>query len=166
MKQVEQILAVRDAGNVERCHTIPHHGEYSNAKHCYGAVSLVLLLHPNPSMDLIRAIQFHDVAEYWLGDMPSPGKRAMPDAYAMYKKYEAAKLVDVLGDWPELTPEDELWFKAADQIDFLLWAMDQYSMGNQKVLTALKNVQAVIGKMELPLELRLFWESWRNSAGL
>jgi 5'-deoxynucleotidase YfbR-like HD superfamily hydrolase len=144
VKKVEQVLAVRDAGEVERAHCIPHVGSYSNAKHCYGAVSLLLLLHPNPSVELIKAVNFHDTAELWLGDIPSPGKSRMPDVRALYELHERAMLLEVFGEWPDLSEEDDTWLKAVDQVDFFLWARNQYAMGNTRILKSLENVSKSI----------------------
>lgn len=157
MRKVDQILAVRSAGDVERCHAVPHHGSYSNARHCYGAVTLLLLLHPSPSMELLKAIQFHDVAEYWLGDLPHPAKMAMPDVRALHHRYEVLKLCEVFGSWPELDDEDLAWLAAVDQMDYALWAMDQYAMGNTKILDSLSASWRHIGELNLPREAREFW---------
>ena len=69
-----RVLAAREGGNVLRCHTVPHHGQYSVGKHSYDALSLLLLLHPNPSMNLVKATLWHDCAERFVGDMPAPAK--------------------------------------------------------------------------------------------
>lgn len=50
-----RIAATREAGTVRRCHIVPHQGQYNIAQHSYGAVSLLLLLHPHPSLKIGRA---------------------------------------------------------------------------------------------------------------
>lgn len=124
---INQVLAAREGGAVERCHATPHHGTYNNAQHCYGAVSLLLILHPDPSVDLIRAVQFHDVAERWLGDMPATGKTG--PLRTEYEEAEATIQMD-LGLMPLLDQESHAWLRAVDLLDLWLWAREQLFLGN------------------------------------
>ena len=124
---INQVLAAREGGAVERCHATPHHGTYNNAQHCYGAVSLVLILHPSPSANLIRAVMFHDVAERWLGDVPATGQTGrLRDEY---EEAEARIQMD-LDLMPLLEDEDHHWLKAVDVLDLWLWTREQLFLGN------------------------------------
>lgn len=124
---INQISAAREGGAVERCHATPHIGTYNNAQHCYGAVSLILILHPNPSVNLIRAVQFHDVAERWLGDVPATGKTG--PLRSEYEEAEAAIQMD-LNLMPLLDEEDHRWLRAVDLLDLWLWTREQLYYGN------------------------------------
>jgi len=124
-----QLMAVREAGAVKRCHILPHIGHYDVAQHCYGAVSLLLLLHKEPSHNLIQAVLWHDVAERWLGDLPATAKW---DHRLLGRVYEVAEteILRGLGLNVELTAEEAAWLKTVDLLELWLWSREQRSMGN------------------------------------
>ena len=127
-----RLAATREAGTVRRCHIVPHHGQYNIAQHSYGAVSLVLLLHPNPSVSLIKAVQWHDVAERWLGDVPAPAKWDNPELGEVYERTEA-QLLNRLGLFAQLTAEEQAWLKAVDTLELWLWCREEEALGNAAV---------------------------------
>jgi hypothetical protein len=129
---VERVLAVREGGHVERCHTTPKHGGYDVAQHSYGALSLLLLLHPRPSNTLIKAILWHDVPERWTGDIPKPAKWASP-ALNDAEKILEAELLAHLGLLGILTEDDMAWLHAVDMLDFWIWTQEQAHLGNRNV---------------------------------
>jgi len=130
----ERVLAAREAGNVMRCHVVPHHGEYSVGKHSYDALSLLLILHPNPSPDLMKGILWHDGGERWVGDMPAPAKWYDDRLGQAYESAEdrARRLweLDV-----KLTPDEIEWLKAVDRIELWLWCHEQRQFGNRHIET-------------------------------
>jgi 5'-deoxynucleotidase YfbR-like HD superfamily hydrolase len=121
------LLAARESAQVERCHTLPHIGSYSVGQHCYGALALLLLLHKSPSLDLIKAVAFHDLPERWLGDIPSPGKTG-----AIAKAFQAteAEIFEKLGLQFDLTDDDKFWLKLVDVLDLWVWTKEQQTLGN------------------------------------
>ena len=122
------IRAARESAQVERCHTIPHIGSYTVGQHCYGALALLLLLHENPSIGLIKAVAFHDLPERWLGDVPGPGKNgAIADAFADAESAIFTKL----GMLFHLTDEDRFWLKLVDILDLWLWSLEQETLGSR-----------------------------------
>jgi hypothetical protein len=127
-----KVAATREGGMVRRCHAIPHHGLYNIAQHSFGAVSLLLLLHPNPSLNLIKALQWHDVAERWLGDMPGPAKTVNGDLGEVYERVESRVLFQ-LGLSPDLQPEEQHWLKAMDVLELWLWCREEEALGNRNV---------------------------------
>src|SRR3990167_4251093 len=79
MKKVHHAIRVaRQAGRVERLHTVPHHVPHSVASHSWSVAVLILLLHPKPSVRLLKAALLHDAAEAEIGDLPSPSKLKYP----------------------------------------------------------------------------------------
>lgn len=121
------ITAVRESAQVERCHTIPHIGSYSVGQHCYGALSLLLLLHDNPSLALIKAVAFHDVPERWSGDVPSPGKTcAIAEAFSIAED----EILEKLGLRFDLLKNEARWLKLVDVLDLWLWEIEQRALGN------------------------------------
>jgi 5'-deoxynucleotidase YfbR-like HD superfamily hydrolase len=122
-----QILAARESAQVERCHTLPHIGSYTVGQHCYGALALLLLLHEAPSLNLIKAVAFHDLPERWLGDIPSPGKLG-----SLAKSFEEveAEIFEKLGFKFDLADDDKYWLKLVDALDLWCWAKEQQMLGN------------------------------------
>lgn len=139
----ELITILREAGKIERCHTIPHHGTYTTGQHCHDMLSLLFALHPEPSMDLVRAIQTHDVGERWIGDIPGPAK------YTNHKMSETADEAEFdcrysIGVISTLTRQESEWLKALDKIELWLWAKDQVALGNKNVDEVLTLVEGYI----------------------
>jgi 5'-deoxynucleotidase YfbR-like HD superfamily hydrolase len=128
-----QISAVREAGAVKRCHVVPHTGHYDVAQHCYGVVSLLMLLHPKPSNNLIMASLWHDTAERWLGDMPTTAKWYDDVLGRVYNATED-KLMKNIGLANELTNEEVNWLKTVDLLELYLWCREQEFMGNRNVV--------------------------------
>lgn len=132
---VERVLATREGGNVRRCHVVPHQDEYTVGKHSYDAVSMLLVLHPNPSIHLVKALLWHDCAERWCGDMPATAKwynESLAEAYNLAE-------IGFMQDWEfyegfeEFTDDDYLWLNAIDKLELWLWCKDQLASGNQHI---------------------------------
>lgn len=122
----------REAGNVARCHTLPHHGNYSVASHSWHALALLFLLHPQPSHALIWSLAFHDVAERFFGDQPTQAGWANPALREAQKEAEATALRKLGATFP-LTADDEQWLSCLDKLELLLWCEDQMALGNKHV---------------------------------
>ena len=132
LTKVERVLAAREAGNVRRCHVVPHHGEYTGGKHSFDATSLLLVLHPDPSKELIQAVLWHDAAERWVGDMPAPAKwydANLGDAYdhAELNAIQHWEMYDAIG---ALVDSELKWLEAVDRLELWLWCQDQLALGN------------------------------------
>jgi 5'-deoxynucleotidase YfbR-like HD superfamily hydrolase len=143
----EKIRALRESGELARCHTIPHHGEYSIGKHCYNMACMLMILHPNPPGYLYHAIITHDFPERFTGDLPATVKWAHPGLAE--KLDEAEKGVfehyQLFGNTGlRLTPSEQKWVKALDTIELLLWAEDQIAMGNQNAMQIKRNIQEIL----------------------
>lgn len=141
MSSVDKVLALREGGNVRRCHTMPHLGEYTVGKHSYDAACLVLALHPEPSAELLKAVMLHDVPERWLGDLPAPAKWYAPGLAKVYGQAEEA--VERTWDigWKLSTVSDHAWLNAVDRVEFWLWTHDQLAFGNQHIAVAKEAVE-------------------------
>jgi len=133
MRTEDRIRVLRESGAIMRCHNVPHHGEYSVGLHSYNVVSLILQLHPNPRMELIRAAMWHDMPERYLGDLPAPAKWYNPNLRATYEHAEATVLEKVgMPDLMEcLTDEEIWWLHACDRLELELFCQDQAAMGNR-----------------------------------
>lgn len=131
MNSVDRLLLIRQGGAVERSYTTPHHGSYSVAAHSWGVAQIILALHPEPSLRLVRAALNHDVTERWLGDLPSQLLDASPTLRAMIEDAHLEAATRIWGSEGEkLSPIESLWLRSADSIELLLWAFDQVELGN------------------------------------
>lgn len=142
-QQIHEILSLRASGLTRRWHTLQHHAPGQNvAEHSAQALTLLLLLHPDPSLNLIRAVLWHDSAERGVGDVPSPARRANPK-YA--KAYEEAEMDFMRQHHPtayvsliNLTHDEKMWLGAVDVLDLVMWCSDQVMLGNQHAVIVLE----------------------------
>lgn len=143
-----RIHAAREGGAVERCHGTPHHGSYSVGHHTFNAVSLLLLLHPAPTVELIKTVQWHDVAERWLGDVPSPAKSVDHGFVEPYARAEERVLfqLGLCSFGCDLPEEDLRWLKAVDILELWMWTADQLMLGNRMVLRMRRSCEEVLDR--------------------
>lgn len=134
MNQLERIMAVREGGQTQRCHTFPHSSLYNVAVHSFNAASLLLLLYPKgqPSLNLIKAVLWHDVPERWTGDVPSPAKWASPLLKKIMDNLEQRifEKLELATIFKELTPEELNWLTAVDLLELYIWSREQEMFGN------------------------------------
>ena len=132
LTKINQIKFLREGGDVKRCHTFPHHGEYTVGKHSFDALNLLLILHPNPSINLIKAIQWHDVPERFTGDIPATVKWQNPILTRQLELMEENTLIQfgLNGPFEEIDSYDKIWLHAIDKLELWIWAKDQITMGN------------------------------------
>ncbi len=143
LKTIHRVRAVREGGDTERTHTTPHHGSYSVAEHSWGVATLLAILHPDPSRDLILAGMWHDVHERWTGDTPAPIKWCLGNVANAELKRLASSIELSLGiDYIlNLSFEDLKWLKACDMLEFWLWSTDQLALGNQNANEGKSNAE-------------------------
>lgn len=132
--KVQEALSLRASGLTKRWHTMPIHGNQSVAEHSAQAISLLMMLHPGPSLKLVQALLWHDSAERVVGDVPAPGKRMNPEFGAAYEAAERMVLMDHPTANEAITglSEDESdWVRAIDVLELIMFCMDQSFMGNR-----------------------------------
>lgn len=162
MTPYEKVLSARRAGDVKRCHTFHTLTNPTVGGHTYGALTLLLLLHSNPSMAMVRALTFHDFAEYYLGDMPSNAKAEHPDLGAVYENIEERHL-KFWGVHVDLTDEEVQWVNGCDMLDFFLFCKDELKLGNRFIempfirITSYMKAKMKEGKLPQPIA-DIFWE--------
>ena len=127
-----RVKAIREAAFVSRCHAKTLFREYSVGHHSFNMMALLSILHPEPSAELYRAILWHDVAERWTGDIPTPLKRQFPEIKEKLMVFES-KLIGQLTKPFELKHEEKLWLKAVDMLDLWLWAREEVALGNKSM---------------------------------
>jgi 5'-deoxynucleotidase YfbR-like HD superfamily hydrolase len=154
-KLIREVFALRASGKVKRWHTVSVIGEQTVDQHCAQCVSLLLLLHPDPSIDLIKAVLWHDSSEQRTGDMPAPIKRSHPDLRAAYHAAEMDVCQAQVSDaFARLSDEDKRWVRTVDILEMALWAADQYMLGNQHALVWLGRAEKYLtldGHMPIPV---------------
>ncbi len=146
-----RVQAIREGGHTERAHTIPHHGGYSVAAHTWNVVALILLLHPNPSLELVKAAMFHDVAERYAGDIPGHAKYWHSPALGNIHEQLEKKLEIRMGIVFSLTWEERRWLKGCDLLEFYMWCHDQEALGNRHVEHVKTNVLLYIEENPLSM---------------
>ena len=121
MTKIDKIFR---AGFVRRWHKNPDlcHTADPVDGHSGRVARLILALHPNPSMDLLRAALVHDDGEHATGDMSVPAKLANPQMSKMIDRMERAARIDLWGSDFELWQEEQVWLKFADRLDAYMWA--------------------------------------------
>lgn len=173
MNRLERILAIREGGQTQRCHTMPHHlGPYNVAVHSYNALNLLLLLWPEnelPSFNLVQAVLWHDIAERWTGDTPAPTKWASPELKALLDNLEQLVL-DKLGIgevFKQLTREEAHWLTGVDLLELFIWAYEQSHFGNLAAGTMIERILALFEQKQniIPAPIKEFLKEfkWQRS---
>lgn len=161
----EEILSLRASGHVKRWHTIRTLTQQTVAEHSGQALTLLLMLHPNPSLDLIKATLWHDSAERVVGDVPAPALRANP---TFKREYLRAEEMAVLDNHPSamirLTAEEDLWLKAVDRLEAFLHAHDEIKLGNTTVNDIFQRAYSYLVNNDPPAEVMSF-VVWYMSEG-
>jgi hypothetical protein len=145
------ILGARAGGRVERCHSIPHQGSYSNAAHSWGVAMLMQQIWPEDFPRLALACLTHDIPEFWVGDIPAPTMRAVPGLKESLVQIEDRCLERLeLPGLVNLSEEDYRKLKACDWLEFWLWCKDQEYIGNGFVKVSKIEIESYIETMKLP----------------
>lgn len=134
---VSRLRWLREGSQVERTHTVRHIGNYSVGEHSHGMCVLLLALHPNPSLSLLKAATLHDLHEVHTGDIPVFAKTTD------FRRVED-NVTRLLGIEVELTQEERTWLRAVDSLDLYLWCLEQKEMGNRNVARIEESVRGVL----------------------
>ena len=127
---IEKILELRKGGVTRRLHTVPMLGSQTVAQHSWGVAVLLVQLHPNPSLQLLKAALWHDVAEAWVGDVPATAKwRWRPLAHQV--AFAELEIEDELGIRVNLTDKEHQWLNGCDILELALTCYDQLRLGNR-----------------------------------
>lgn len=116
------LLKIFRAGFVHRWHTNPDlaHTNDRIDGHSARVARIILALHPDPSVDLLRAALIHDDGESVVGDIPAPFKNSMGGHHV---SAEAEAALDLWGGRDvSVSADDRRWLKFADRLDAYMWA--------------------------------------------
>lgn len=125
--------SLRYAGLVKRYHTWPVIREQTVAEHTWHVLRIYDQLFGLPSVNLVRAVMYHDVGEVKTGDAPFPVKRENPDLKAAYDRIEADHRHKLLrGDDPEdkITADEHRRLKMCDLLEMWEYGTEERAKGN------------------------------------
>jgi 5'-deoxynucleotidase YfbR-like HD superfamily hydrolase len=138
---LERLATLRRGAEVKRFHTRPIIGELTVGHHTNGALNLLVVLHPNPPLLLIKAVMWHDMAEQVIGDAPAPGLWRNPEYARAYYETEKTYLREVVGlNMDHLSEEEHLWLMGVDKLDCLFFAFEQLRIGNLAMIETQENL--------------------------
>ncbi len=141
---VTRIKFAREGAAVLRTHAQAGIGPYFVGMHTFNMITMLKILHPNPSITLVWAVMEHDIAERMTGDMPYPAKKAGLLDYVRQSAFEEHLNIAVFSeDHKSQLDEEELkWLGGLDKLEFYCWCKDQIMMGNrmmERKLYAIEN---------------------------
>ena len=154
--EFQRILLAIEGGRVKRCHCFPTHSDPTVGLHVYNAMSMLLILCPDPTINMIKALQFHDNAERFLGDMPSPAKHKDPSLGAHYETVEKEILIEY-NMYPVLNERETMWVNAMDLMEFLIFIKHELNLGNKYAQQRFNRICAYIEKTKMPLPVVEFY---------
>lgn len=153
----EQLFAVYNVTHdVQRFHAKPTIKPQNLAAHQWGVAWLIVRLHPNPSLTLIRTALEHDAAEGWTGDMPYGVKRRYP----RLKEELGFVEEDICDEFntsrvEALCEEDQKWLKYCDMIELILYCIREMRLGNVSMKHIVDfQVDKYINNKDVPQPLR------------
>lgn len=165
-KTTERVRFLREAGVVMRHHAFgcPDPAQ-TVALHSWGALNLLLVLHPDPSLDLIKAVQWHDAPERFTGDIAAPAKWASPKLADALEELET-RIHAYFGTAVSLTPDEAIWLVAVDLLDLLLMAQERRSLGDYRFTCMVGKVSAWFASNKVPVQVARFLESYVHGTRL
>ncbi len=131
LNKLRTLFFSREAGAVKRNHNWQSQQEQLIGQHSWGALNIYLIFHPHPEMDTVMTLQFHDCGERIAGDLPAPAKWHNPDLNNEYISVEHLALSRNGMQVGLLSPEEALWVKACDKLEFMIFAKEELLRGNQ-----------------------------------
>lgn len=119
------LARIYTSGEVRRWHSNPRMARLTQtiADHQGRCVQLALMLHPQPTVGLLRLLALHDVPEVVTGDIPSPAKRAFPGLADALRQadFDVAYTMGI-SDAFDVTDEDIQWAKMIDALEAIAFA--------------------------------------------
>jgi len=140
---VSKIKFAREGARVERTHACPGIGSHSVGVHSFNMLTLLLIMKPDASGELMRAVIQHDIPERITGDIPHPAKKAGLQDDAAQQEIENYLNVLVFGHDAllDLNEDEVKWLKGLDMLEFYLYCRDQQMIGNRSIITKLNAVR-------------------------
>lgn len=138
---------LRAAGATKRHHTAVTIGQQTVAEHSFHVAMLCdRLSEGKPSVNLLKAALFHDLAETVTGDVPAPVKWQNPVLADILKGIEY-QFEDKHRLCVELTVREEAILKYADAFELGFYCVDQLMLGNKNMNHIYWNIVDFIDRM-------------------
>lgn len=145
---VERIKFAREGARVERTHASPGIGSHSVGMHTFNMLTMLLILKPDASGSLIRAVVQHDIPERITGDMPYPAKKAGVQNNDVQAHIEMHLIEQVFGHdaVQDINDHEVKWLRGLDMLEFYCYVRDQLMLGNRGYGTKLVAVENYMEK--------------------
>lgn len=148
-----KVYDLRQAAMTKRCHTVPTIGSQTVGEHSYHVAMLVMeLTAGQPSLALVKAALYHDLAETATGDVPATTKWRSP---MLKHKLDIMETVfnNRHGLSVHLSTEEALILKWADALELGFYCTDQLMYGNKHVKEMYHNILKFTQTLDVPLGL-------------
>lgn len=137
MKSGKQCVELMRFGSVYRFHTRPVLQRDTVAEHSGRAATLMIALWPQCTMNAVKGMLLHDLAEWFTGDLPAPVKLAKPMVGMLISTLEAEVEheygLSPLAPGELYSPEELWWLKWCDWLEGVLYCLREHAMGNRLV---------------------------------
>jgi 5'-deoxynucleotidase YfbR-like HD superfamily hydrolase len=135
-KRMESLQWINDifaGGGVKRHHNYPIIDRQSVAEHSWRMIVIYDRLWPGElTVDVIRKIVYHDVAEYKTGDVPANAKWRSPElAEELHRLQREDDLR--LGIEVDIPKKEFRRFKFCDRLELMMFCLEQRRLGNRNV---------------------------------
>lgn len=129
---VDRVLLWRKCQVVKRFHALPVIRNQRIDEHSFGAMAIAVFLDPEVSANTMKAIMFHDHAEFFTGDIPAPAKHMNPALRLQLQSVENDIDKYLCSDY-ELDSRGQMTLKLADALEGLLYCFEERMLGNRNV---------------------------------
>jgi len=143
---------LRQSAMTRRCHTVPTIGHQTVGEHSFHVAMLVLeITGGQPSMNLMKAALYHDLAETSTGDVPANTKWRSPLLKQKLEIMEEAfnRRHGLLVD---LTKDEQQLLKWADSLELGFYCIDQLMYGNKHVIDMYDNIVGFLRTLPCPID--------------
>lgn len=170
MNMAQRLQFLRHGMGVNRYHTYHTQVRDTVGKHSAGVATFLILMNETmPRSELLAAALMHDIPEGTMGDIPSPAKKAMPEAAAIGIAQEEKRMLMEADLFYWLTQDEVRQMKLADCFDGLMFCIEERRRGNTEIKEVGDRYLSYIS--ELPRsgnsreqELRITLEKWWKAA--
>jgi 5'-deoxynucleotidase YfbR-like HD superfamily hydrolase len=126
-RQLELVLR---GVQTRRFHTHPMNQPETVGHHSALVAAFLQLAYPDCSKNALVYAVFHDLAEFAVGDIPSPTKRTLPNSKQALDALEETTFAAYLVSPPILSNEEKAQVKVADILAGLATCLTEHLMGN------------------------------------
>lgn len=154
--RADKIIEAWRGGHTMRFHTRPSM-QHSVGQHSHGVAVLIAMFYVSPSVELLKAALFHDLAERRVGDLPYYTKRDNPALKTLHHMLEESES-RVMGVHVELSPADLRRLKFFDMLELLLHSVYHLELGNTIAKETIENALKALVNMGGPGEDGREWD--------